>query len=101
MGGAQKFGEGVQGLRKADGRHLNRRPSARFNSFDGARVRPSAHVVFGEADAVGLGVEASEHLLYEARLDASRLARLYEISDGRVDPGVLVDAEDDGRVLAH
>src|ERR1044072_1026237 len=60
-----------------------------------------SQIVFREADAFGLGVEAREHLLDEACLDAAGLARLDEIANGRVNPGVLVDAEDDRRVLAH
>src|SRR5207248_1380076 len=61
----------------------------------------SAVVVLRELGALRLGVEAFEHLLYQTGLDAAGLARLDEVAHGRVNPSVLVDAEDDRRVLAH
>src|SRR5947209_16386900 len=61
----------------------------------------SAVVVLRELDAFGFGVEAFEHLLNQSGLDAAVLARLDEVAHRGVYPRVLVDAEDDRRVLAH
>src|SRR5438045_3002926 len=89
-------------VRKGRGRPLT--PPLTYQTILTTTTAPpskSAVVVLRELGALRLGVEAFEHLLYQTGLDAAGLARLDEVAHGRVNPSVLVDAEDDRRVLAH